>query len=73
MSKRPPLENLATWPLRYVTPVELADYLECDRRTIVRMIDDGVLRAHRVGDKWRIPVGEALRAFPSVQTRRYTR
>lgn len=69
MTKRPRLEDLATWPLRYVTVPELAVYLECDQRTIVRMIEAGVLAADRVGNKFRIPVVEALRAFPAVQRR----
>jgi len=66
--KRPLVVDLATWPLRYVTPPELARYLESDPRTIIRMIEAGVLRAHRVGKQWRIPIGEARRSFPVEQT-----
>lgn len=63
MKKRPPLTDLATHAFAYVTPPELAAYLECDARTIRRMIDDGALLAIRVGRDWRIPISEARLKF----------
>lgn len=61
--KRPRLTDLDTFPCAWVTPPELAEYLDCDRRTILRMIDAGSLPAIRVGRNWRIPVAEAKRRF----------
>lgn len=62
--KRPALVSLADFPFDYVTPPELAAYIPCDRRTLVRMIEAGSIGAYRVGRNWRIPVEEAQRAFP---------
>lgn len=70
MHKRPPLVNLATHDYQFVTPPELAAYLKCDRRTILRMIDTGALRAYRVGRNWRIATADARCAFPVEHTRR---
>lgn len=63
--KRPPLVSLSAFPFDYVTPPELAAYVPCDRRTIVRMITEThTLEAYRVGRNWRIPIEDARRAFP---------
>lgn len=62
--KRQALLNLATHQAAYVTPSDLAAYLPCDCRTILRMIYNGSLRAYRVGRNWRIPTDDARRAFP---------
>jgi excisionase family DNA binding protein len=62
------LESWDTWPLRSVTPPVLAEFVGCDRRTIVRMIEAGSVIAFRVGRTWRIPVSEARRAFPVQRT-----
>jgi excisionase family DNA binding protein len=70
MTKRPPLVNLTTHPYPWVSPPELAAYLQCDRRTIGRMIEQGSLHAYRVGRTWRIPIAEARRAFPVERTSR---
>lgn len=70
--KRPPLKDLASHEFPYVTPPELADYLPCDRRTILRMIEYRTLRAYRVGRCWRIAIEEARRVFPVKQTSRVT-
>lgn len=70
MHKRPPLVNLSAHDYPFVTPPELAEYLACDRRTILRMIENGALKAYRVGRNWRIATSEALRAFPVEHTRR---
>ena len=59
------LVNLATHPTAFVTPPQLAAYLDCDRRTILRMIHDDALPASRVGRNWRIPIEAARRAFPN--------
>lgn len=61
---RAPLTNLATHPSAHVTPRELARYLECDPRTILRMIEGGTISAYRVGRNWRIHTDEARRVFP---------
>ena len=55
--------NLATHPRPYVTAGELAEWLWCDRRTIVRMIHNGSLKGTKVGRNWRIPTEDARRAF----------
>lgn len=62
--KRPPLVSLATFARPYVTPPELAAHLECDPRTILRMIKTGALPAFKVGRSWRITTEQALRSFP---------
>jgi excisionase family DNA binding protein len=64
---RVPLDDLMTFPYKDVSPVELADYLRCDARTIIRMIQTGALFAYRVGRKFRIPIEEARRAFPPTR------
>lgn len=68
--KRPPLVNLATHEWPFVTPPDLARYLACDPRTIVRMIEAGSLNAYKVGRNWRIPTNEARRAFHAEHTSR---
>jgi excisionase family DNA binding protein len=67
--KRPLLTNLTDFPFDYVTPPELATYLDCDRRTIVGMIESKALGAYQVGRNWRIPLDEARRAFPQHRKR----
>ncbi len=62
--KRPALVNYDTFPYDWVTPPELAAYVQCDPRTIVRMIAMGSVVAFRVGRNWRIPLKEARRMFP---------
>ena len=65
MTKRPPLTNLLTHTYPWVSPPELADYIKCDRRSIVRMCELGAIKgAYRVGRCWRIPTAVALRTFP---------
>lgn len=66
--RRPRLTDLATWPLPYVTPPELAGYLPCDTRTILRMIEQDALHAVRVGRRWFIPINEARRKFHAEHT-----
>lgn len=68
MTRKLHLESWDTWRQPSVSPPVLAAFVGCDRRTIVRMITDGTLLAFKVGRTWRIPVGEARRAFPVEQT-----
>ncbi len=56
---REAIRDLATHPRPYVTVSALAAYLDCDPRTVRRMIDLGALPATRVGRHWRIPVHDA--------------
>lgn len=62
--KRPPLDRYAEFPFEWVTPRELARKVDCDVRTIRRMIVGGSIGAYRVGRNWRIPIDLAARAFP---------
>jgi excisionase family DNA binding protein len=55
--------DLATHVRPFVTARELAEYLDCDRRTIVRMIHAKSLHGTKVGRCWRIPTDDARRAF----------
>lgn len=68
MARRPrvvdrPIIDLATHEPHEVTLKVLADYAEVDRRTIVRMILSGKLKAHQVGREWRIVTDDARAAF----------
>ena len=38
---------------RYLTAEEAADYFNVDRVTIYRWVDDGLLKAYRLGRNWR--------------------
>lgn len=69
--KRPPLEDLSTHDWPWVTPPELAEYLRCDPRTILRMIGEKALPAYRVGRNWRIPIDDARAAFHEQHTQRH--
>jgi excisionase family DNA binding protein len=55
--------DLETTPQRFVSCSDLADYLACDRRTIVRMIEVGSLPATKVGRAYRIPADAARSVF----------
>ena len=46
---------------RLLTPAEVAEYLRISRRTVVRWVREGRLRAVRVGRQWRIPAEEVQR------------
>lgn len=63
MKRRRPIRDLMTHERGYVTPPELAHYVDCDPRTVRRMIEAGSLVAFKVGRDWRIPTNEARRAF----------
>jgi excisionase family DNA binding protein len=49
---------------QWVGVPELAKAIGCDRRTILRMIAIGSVKAERHGRCWRITWVEAKRAFP---------
>ena len=54
--------NMTTNALRTMLTIdELAERWRVDRRTIRRMIEDGVISALRVGWQWRIRADEVLR------------
>lgn len=55
--------DLATHRRPFATATELASYLDCDRRVIVRMIANGALEGVKVGRTWRIPTATARAAF----------
>lgn len=55
--------DLATYARPFVTVKALADYLDVDRRTIVRMIVAGSLSATKAGRSWRIPTDDARATF----------
>jgi excisionase family DNA binding protein len=58
-----PILNLATHPSRSVTVPVLAEYLEVERDTVIRMIQRGVLLAFKVGREWRISIESAQQSF----------
>lgn len=64
-----PIVDLATHPSREVTLKVLAAYLQCDPRTLIRMMTDREqsLVGYKVGREWRIPTSEARAAFPVKQ------
>lgn len=55
--------DLATYERPFVSVRALAAYLDCDPRTIVRMIHEGTLAATKVGREWRIPTEAARQTF----------
>lgn len=55
--------DLATHRRPFATATELAAYLDCDPRTIVRMIHNGSLRGVKVGRCWKVPTEDAREAF----------
>lgn len=55
--------DLATHRKPFVTAGALAEYLDCDRRTIVRMIQTDSLPGVKVGRSWRIPTDAARARF----------
>lgn len=67
--KRRPIVDLATHDSTYVTPPEIARFLPCDARTVVRMIEAGKIPgAYRAGRNWRIPTPVARRVFHMERT-----
>lgn len=59
-----PIEDLASHASREVTVAVLAEYEDCDERTIIRMIAAGVITGcYKVGREWRIPTRAACVAF----------
>lgn len=55
--------DLATHRRPFATATELAAYLDCDPRTIVRMIHSGALEGVKVGRVWKVSTAAARAAF----------
>lgn len=55
--------DLAACRRPFVTASAIASYVDCDRRTIVRMIAAGALPGVKVGRSWRVPTDAAREAF----------
>lgn len=53
------IDDLATYPRKFVTPMQLADYVAVSRRTIYHHIEKGALRAVKIGGMVRIPIKDA--------------
>lgn len=70
--KTRPIQTLASHPAPVVSVPALADYLEVDERTILRMISDGSLRAFKAGRHWRIETDSARRVFRADVSRSTT-
>lgn len=64
-----PIQDLASHAAPFVTVSVLADHLDVERDTIVRMIKWRTLYAFKVGREWRIPIQAAREAFPSTVPR----
>jgi len=60
-------QKLAASPAPYIAVPQLAKIIGCDQRTIRRMIEDGHLRAVRVGRCYRIPIEHARARFTADQ------
>ena len=63
MAGRPstsPITDLRTYTRRFVTPIQLADYVGVTRRTIYNHIDKGALKIRKIGGVIRIPRESAL-------------
>lgn len=60
-----PIQDLATHASPYVTVAVLAEHIQVERDTVVRMIRLGTLYAFKVGREWRIPIQAARDAFPT--------
>lgn len=65
------IENLATHPKAFVSPEELAAYLDVPRGTVYHWIDKGALAARKIGGLLRIPT-ETARAFESKPARTFS-
>lgn len=55
----PPIDDLATYSKKYVTPAQLAAYVGITRRTIYHHIDKGALRVVHIGGVIRIRIRDA--------------
>jgi excisionase family DNA binding protein len=69
---QPPLPKRAHRPIivaglrRYLSIKEASFYLDCGTRTIVRMIEEGVLSAHRLGGRLKFRQEDLDRALEPV-------
>ena len=55
------IENIHTYPKRYVSLLQLAEYLDMERRTIYYHVEKGALRVVRRVGVLRVPIDEARR------------
>jgi excisionase family DNA binding protein len=55
--------DLAGHQRPFVSVAALADYLDTERRTIIRMIATGALQGVKVGREWRVTTESARQAF----------
>lgn len=55
----PPIEDLRTYPKRYVTPAQLALYVNITRRTIYTHMGKGALPYVKIGGVIRIRIEDA--------------
>lgn len=58
-----PIVDLAKHPAKHVTVQVLAEYLEVERDTVIRMINKGTLRAFKAGREYRIPIEVVQQTF----------
>lgn len=61
MRAHEPIKDLQTYPKKYVSPMQLAEYIGVTRRTIYHHIEKGALGAVRRMGVVRIHVAEARR------------
>lgn len=69
MNLDPPRFNLAAHQRPFVTARQLADFLDVDPRTVVRMIADRAITGVKVGRSWRVPTDHAREVFHVQQIR----
>lgn len=62
--------DLAACTRKYVTPLQLALYLEVSRSTIYNQIDKGTIRIKKIGGLIRIPLA-AAREYADLDTAAY--
>ena len=59
--RTPMIQDLATYPRQFLSPIQLALYVGVTRRTIYHHIDKGALRVRHIGGVIRIDIAEARR------------
>lgn len=57
--RTPAIPDLATYPKKFVSPQQLADYCGVSRRTIYHHIEKGALPTRRIGGVLRIHISIA--------------
>lgn len=61
MRAHTPIRDLETHPRKYVSPLQLAEYVGVTKRTIYHHIDKGALRVVKLGGVLRVHIEEAKR------------